>query len=101
MVLTTSIDRQTFFSWTSKGLPVDAISIQGNASGETSDPYLIGVYGVTDVTFSLVATFSQVRSARARRAYVDYVCVVLTSIDGSNSMANENTLPVCVSVCVC
>ena len=70
--LNTPIDRRTFFSWTSKGLTVDTISVQGGGSEETGDPYLIGVSGVNDVTFSLVATFSQVCSARvrcARRAY--------------------------------
>lgn len=54
-----SIDR-LLLSWTSKGMPVDAITAQG--PGGTAEPYLIGVFGVIDVTFSVIATFSQVRS---------------------------------------
>lgn len=44
------------------GLVADTISAGGDGEGEISDPYLIGVSGVTDTTFSLMATFSQVRS---------------------------------------
>lgn len=53
-----SIDR-LLLSWTSKGMPVDAITAQG--PGGTAEPYLIGVFGVIDVAFSVIATFSQVR----------------------------------------
>ena len=49
----------SLLSWTSKGMPVDAISAQG--PGGTAEPYLIGVFAIMDVTFSVSATFSQVR----------------------------------------
>ncbi|CAB1114966.1 unnamed protein product [Ectocarpus sp. CCAP 1310/34] len=43
--------------WTSRGQAEDTIVLDGNEG--TADPYLIGVSGVTDVTFSVVGTFSQ------------------------------------------
>lgn len=39
-------------------MPVKAITAQG--PGETAKPYLIGVFGIMDVTFSVIAAFSQV-----------------------------------------
>lgn len=64
--------RLTIVSWTSKGLPGDTISVEGIRSGGFTDPYLIGVSGVTDAMFALVATFSQVRSDRVT---ISRVCV--------------------------
>eukprot|EP00903_Cladosiphon_okamuranus_P013133 g12248.t1 len=58
---TTTIDPldDSSFSWTSKGLPGGTVSVEGAGSGESTDPYLIGVSGETDALFALVATFSQ------------------------------------------
>ncbi|CAM9362294.1 unnamed protein product, partial [Hapterophycus canaliculatus] len=58
---TTTIDPMdaSTYSWTTKGLAVDTIVVQGEGPETGSSPYLIAVAGVTDARFSVTATFSE------------------------------------------